>query len=61
MKYRIIFAGLFMSLWIGAGNARAEVLTTPVAGPLMLEVDEKYRRWDFLPGMAGDYTFRRMM
>ena len=39
MKYRIIFAGLFMSLWIGAGNARAEVLTTPVAGPLMLEVD----------------------
>ena len=39
MKYRIIFAGLFMSLWIGAGNARAEVLTTPVAGPLILEVD----------------------
>lgn len=47
MKYRIIFAGLFMSLWIRAGNARAEVLTTPVAGPLMLEVDGEVQKVGF--------------
>ena len=50
MKYRIIFAGLFMSLWIGAGNARAEVLTTPVAGPLMLEVDGEVQKVGFPAG-----------
>lgn len=36
-----------MSLWIGAGNARAEVLTTPVAGPLMLEVDGEVQKVGF--------------
>ena len=58
MKYRIIFAGLFMSLWIGAGNARAEVLTTPVAGPLMLEVDGEVQKVGFPAGDGRGLYFQ---
>ena len=58
MKYSIIFAGLFMSLWIGAGNARAEVLTTPVAGPLMLEVDGEVQKVGFPAGDGRGLYFQ---
>lgn len=58
MKNRVIFAGLFLSLWIGAGNARAEVLTTPVAGPLMLEVDGEVQKVGFPAGDGRGLYFQ---
>ena len=47
-----------MSLWIGAGNARAEVLTTPVAGPLMLEVDGEVQKVGFPAGDGRGLYFQ---
>ena len=47
-----------MSLWIGAGNARAEVLTTPVAGPLILEVDGEVQKVGFPAGDGRGLYFQ---